>query len=1204
MTHGRHVHNKMSGPTGRAGFGVCEQLESRTMLSGMTVDVSDVSVVEGDGSGGAVVFTLTRSGDVAWPCTVNYETSDVTAVGGLDYTESIGFVDFAPGQTSASVSVSTFGNRKLQQNRTFELKLSAPAFASPRNYSLDSTGSLSVSAQRTSIVTGDFNEDGRMDLVATNGATDTISLLLGNGDGAFQEAAHYKTGRGPSAAVVGDFDRDGNLDVVTSEAWGTVSVLKGDGAGHFAAPYITDAIDGHSHFSIATADFDHDDDLDIVVGNSSYQDQIINVMLNEGDGLFAAHSSYSTGHDSSGIDGLAVDDFNKDGNIDIAASSFGGGVDIFEGDGQGGFQVSVMLALSNNPSFLVASDLDGDGDSDLVVTQHYGGKLSVALGDGLGGFGTAVAYAPHGSDGAAVVDIDGDGKVDVITPTTIALGHGDGTLAASQSIRGHDGANSVAVGLFNEDSKPDIAIQNYFSRDVSVLVNQTGMLTLAHPSAIATIVDDDAPQLLRYSAGTDTTASARPGGVFGASFAVVATNARGNPVEGAVVTFSAPASGASGIFTGGSVVASVTTSAWGVATAPALTANGAAGVFDLVASVAEANELDFVLTIEMNDPTYAASEYFPMSPGNHWRFSGQQQLNQANPRSFVDARTSRHTTIGGVKVTEFVDLLDRPGYTGGGYGTLVRDYGADSSNGLRLYYQNTGDAAITFAQHPLPIMHVTAYVGQVLSWTNTPIAVDVDGRHLSGTSTGTSSVDSIIPFELPGGRWIYAVKLTIDHTEHYTVDGVAATIHETEVVLLGRGIGMVSGTVNAIAVASDGEDTDTQQVWSTQTISSIEVDALRAAPAQVLGASTAPGGNLNMTFRNGNTAGVVMQQAAGQTGWTAVDLQAATTCPDIKGNIVTWVGPTDGVSYAAAVSDYGLAIFTAQNSGGWTYRNLSSEVSNSPLIAGNLTTFTSIDGIVSIAGISSSGDVIQFSQASPGSYAWMAANRGDDLRTQGLAAPQFIGQITSFVTPWNALNIVGLDSSGQIQAVWWHESLNTGGKWTTSNLSAQTGAPALTGGLTVWLTSWNAINIAGADASGNLSTTWWVAEAGGGDELWRTTDMTGAVGGPQLQAGSMTSWVTPWNAMNIVGREADGRITAYWWVPNASGGDGLWHVSQLSSTDATPTTGPITAITALGGDSSMSILGTSASGDVIRQWWSPATEVWAQQNLTQLAVLA
>ncbi|MCC6427766.1 MAG: VCBS repeat-containing protein [Phycisphaerales bacterium] len=983
-----------------------------------------------------------------------------------------------------------------------------------------------------------------------------------------------------------------------------MSVLKGDGAGHFAAPYITEVIDGHSHFSITAADFDHDNDLDIAVGNSSYQDQIVNVMLNGGDGLFAVHTGYSTGHDSKGIEGLAADDFDGDGNVDIVASSFGGGVDIFLGDGEGGFQVSTMLAISNNPSYIVTNDLDGDGDRDLIVTQHYGGKLVVALGDGLGGFGTPVAYGPHGSDGGALADIDGDGKLDVVTPSTIAFGHGDGTFAASQSIRSHDTPNSVVVGLFNSDAKPDVATQNYFSRDVSVLVNQTGVVTLARSSAAATIVDDDAPQLLRYSAGADVTSSTHPGASFAASFAVVATNARGNPVEGAVVTFSAPASGVSGTFGGGQVTASVTSSAWGVATAPALTAGSALGTFNLVASVAGESELGFALNVSTSGPSYSASEYFPMEHGNTWSFSGQQRINQANPRSFVDVRRSRRATMGGVAVTEFVDLLDRPGYTGGGYGTLVRDYVADSTNGLRLYYQNTGQAAITFAQHPLPIMQASAYVGQVLSWANTPISVDVDGRHLAGTSSGTSTVDAIQPFELPGGRWIYTIKLTIDHTEHYTVDGVPVNIHETEVVLLGRGIGMVSGTVNAIAVASDGEDTDTQEVWSTQTIGGIEVDALCAAPAQVLGASAAPGGGLNMTFRNVNTAGVVMQQEGGQAGWAAVDLQAATGCPEIKGNVVTWVGPIDGVSYAAAVSDYGLAMFTAQNGGGWTYRNLSSEVTGSALIAGNLTTFTSVDGIVSIAGISSVGDVIQFSQVSPGSYAWTAANRGDDLRAQGLTPPKFAGQITSFVTSWNALNVVGLDASGQIQAVWWHHTLDTGGKWTTSNLSEQTGAPQLTGGLTVWLTSWNAINIAGADADGNLSTTWWVAGYNG--DRWQTSDLTSVVpgGGPKLQASSMTSWVTPWGAMNIAGRESDGSITAYWWVPTASGGDAIWHVSRLSATGDTPTTGPVTAITALGGDSSMSILGTSANGDVIRQWWSPATNVWAQQNLTQIAVSA
>lgn len=375
-----------------------------------------------------------------------------------------------------------------------------------------------------------------------------------------------------------------------------------------------------------------------------------------------------------------------------------------------------------------------------------------------------------------------------------------------------------------------------------------------------------------------------------------------------------------------------------------------------------------------------------------------------------------------------------------------------------------------------------------------------------------------------------------------------------------------------------------------------------SAAGQLLGASAGPSGNLNITTKNGSGLPIVLQQQGGATNWTGSDLQAKTGSPAITGEVVTWVDSKDGRNYAAGVSAQGVILFTNTSGSSWTFRNLSTEVTGMPLITGNLTTFTSTDRKVNVAGVAASGDLVRYVQTgagASGNYTWTAVNHGEELRSRGMTMPQFVGRITSFVTSWNALNIVGLDANGQIQAVWWHQSFDTGGKWTTNNLSQEYGAPQLTGGLTVWLTSWNAINIAGTDTSGKLSATWWVA--GQNDGRWLTNNLTNDIGGPILQADSMCSWVTPWGAMNIAGREADGTIGVYWWVPGVNGN--LWNIEHFREElpSATPTLGPITGVTALAGGFSMSILSTSSTGDVMRLWWTPATDTWAEQNLTQTA---
>ncbi|MCK6476036.1 MAG: hypothetical protein L6Q35_04310, partial [Phycisphaerales bacterium] len=405
------------------------------------------------------------------------------------------------------------------------------------------------------------------------------------------------------------------------------------------------------------------------------------------------------------------------------------------------------------------------------------------------------------------------------------------------------------------------------------------------------------------------------------------------------------------------------------------------------------------------------------------------------------------------------------------------------------------------------------------------------------------------------------------------------------------------GRIDYYAVAIDSLGNSSTRITSSD-FQSFEVQA----GFPLLGASAGADGNLNVTAGSALDLPIIYQQQAGATTWTKSDLQAKTSSPAIVGEIVTWVDSKDGRNYAAAMTEQGLGLFTNTAGATWTFRNLSMEVPGLPAITGNLTTFTSTDGLVTVAGVAATGDLIRYVQTGDGvgeDHSWTGVNLADDLRAQGLTVPAFVGSITSFVTSWNALNIVGLDATGQIQAIWWHQSLDTAGKWTTNNLSLEYGAPALTGGLTVWLTAWNAINIGGTDQTGKLSVTWWVA--GQNDNRWLTNNLTDDAAGPLLEPSSMCSWVTPWGAMNIAGRESDGTISVYWWVPGVN--NNLWNIENFREElpDATRTIGPVSGVTALGGGFSMSILGSSAQGDVMRLWWSPETDVWAEQNLTQTA---
>jgi hypothetical protein len=250
---------------------------------------------------------------------------------------------------------------------------------------------------------------GRLDLVVANHtASNGVSVLLGNGEGTFQPAVTYSL-YAPTSVATGDFNGDGRLDLVFASDTGEVSVLLGNGDGTFQSPVL--CASGYPSYSVAVGDFNGDGKLDLAVAN--YYSGNMTVLLGNGDGTFQSPVNYTVG----GYDPVsdAAGDFNGDGKLDLAvANSSDSTISLLLGNGDGTFQSPVTYPVGSHPNSVAAGDFNGDGKLDLVVANGGSDDVSVLLGNGDGTLQSALSYAvDSGPSFVAVGDFNSDGRMDL-----------------------------------------------------------------------------------------------------------------------------------------------------------------------------------------------------------------------------------------------------------------------------------------------------------------------------------------------------------------------------------------------------------------------------------------------------------------------------------------------------------------------------------------------------------------------------------------------------------------------------------------------------------------------------------------------------------------------------------------------------------------------------------------------------------------------
>lgn len=373
-----------------------------------------------------------------------------------------------------------------------------------------------------------------------------VSVLLGNGDGTFQNPVSYYTGGVDAQAIaVADVNGDeipdllvANRCVSGSDCTGNVAVLLGNGDGTFQPPatYLTG---GQQAWSIVLADLRGDGKLDAVVVDGGSNS--VSVLLGNGDGSFQPPLTYTSG----GYSPLsaAVADVNLDGVPDIVVSNVcvsftgtcaeeeigEGSVEILLGNGDGTFTQGMIYDTGgNNAMSVVSGDVNRDGKPDLIIANACGdsltcaigaidGTVTVLLGRGDGTFLPPAAYSTGTSDPIAVAvnDVNRDGNLDImvsnyIDPAYMAvlLGNGNGTFQTAATFYLSGGGDvspqSIAVGDLNGDGWPDLVTSSARTNNVNVLINNMASLTPTTGVVAATLNPVGVNQLVTYTATLST----------------------------------------------------------------------------------------------------------------------------------------------------------------------------------------------------------------------------------------------------------------------------------------------------------------------------------------------------------------------------------------------------------------------------------------------------------------------------------------------------------------------------------------------------------------------------------------------------------------------------------------------------------------------------------------------------------------------------
>jgi len=300
----------------------------------------------------------------------------------------------------------------------------------------------------------------------------------------------YSTGVFPQHVRAVDLDADGVADlVVPNKTSAFVSFLKGNADGSFA-PATSITLPSAIGVTLSTGDLNLDAKTDLVVGGAT----VLSVVPALGGGAFGPGSLFSAGGTPISS---AVGFFNADANPDVVLATTAGNLVVHPGLGTGALGAPTTQAFGLQPQVhhsMADGDLNGDGKTDLAVTNFTAGTLTAAYGNGTGGFATPLTVTvPANPIACAMGDLNLDGFVDVLSASrapsnsvSVSFNNTLGNLLPAQTYAVAGDPRGVAIGRCDGDLLPDayVACNDLAASGVAVLRNLGGG-TLGAPARFA-----------------------------------------------------------------------------------------------------------------------------------------------------------------------------------------------------------------------------------------------------------------------------------------------------------------------------------------------------------------------------------------------------------------------------------------------------------------------------------------------------------------------------------------------------------------------------------------------------------------------------------------------------------------------------------------------------------------------------------------------